>query len=181
MSIQILKNTEIYLINKIEYRINIENGEIIKQAGPGGQNIYNIGANYSTDILKLSIPLEFFDHSKLLASGYSAAYALIEGLSKTASINRDDLDVIVQIKNNNMVMYIFDNVPGGAGHTYKILDFSESLYRQWFERSFSTIRSCDCAEDSACFKCLHSRGNQRHHAILERGFGIEFFKQILSE
>jgi len=179
MSIQVLKNTEIYLINRKEYRINIENGEIIKQAGPGGQNIYNIGANYSTDILKLTIPLDFFDHSKLLASGYSTAYALIEGLSKTASINRDDLDVIVQQKDNDMVMYIFDNVPGGAGHTYKILDFSESLYKLWFERSFATIRSCDCAEDSACFKCLHSRGNQRYHSMLERGLGIGSFKKIL--
>ena len=179
MSLQVLKNTEIYLINRKEYRINIENGEIIKQAGSSRQNIYNIGANYSTDILKLTIPLEFFDHSKLIASGYSTGYALIEGLSKTASINRDDLDVIVQPTDNEMIMYIFDNVPGGAGHTYKILDLSEVLYRQWFERSFATIKSCDCAEDSACFKCLHSRGNQRYHSILERGLGIESFRQIL--
>ena len=179
MSIQILKNTEIYLINKIEYRINIENGEIITQAGPGGQNIYNIGANYSTDILKLTIPLEFFNNEKLIQSGYSTAYALIEGLSKVASINRDDLDVIVQQNDNDMIMYIFDNVPGGAGHTYKILDFSESLYMQWFKRAYSTISSCDCAEDSACFKCLHSRGNQRHHSMLERGLGIESFRKIL--
>ena len=115
---------------------------------------------------------------KTLSSAYSTGYALVEGLSKIASIKRDDLDIFVKIIGDMISIYIFDNVPGGAGHTYKVFDFSELKYKQWFVLSLQKIDNCQCGLDSSCFKCLQSRSNQRFHDKLERGLAIEFLNKF---
>lgn len=140
--------------------------------------IYQLGAMYSTDILELNIPRKYFNEEKILSSIYSVGYSLVEGLSKIASIKRDDLDIFVKIFDNIISIYIFDNVPGGAGHTYKIFDFDEIKYKQWFDLSLQKIINCQCGLDSSCFKCLQSRSNQRFHDKLERGLAIEFLNKF---
>ena len=178
IKLSLFKNIDIYILNNMEYRINIQNGEILKTKSNSKENIYQLGAMYSTDILELNIPRKYFNEEKILSSVYSVGYSLVEGLSKIASIKRDDLDIFVKIFDDIISIYIFDNVPGGAGHTYKIFDFSEIKYKQWFNLSLHKIENCQCGLDSSCFKCLQSRSNQRFHDKLERGLAMEFLNKL---
>lgn len=160
------------------YKINIETGEIINTKSKSTENDYNLGAMYATDILELKIPKKYFNNEKSLSSFYSVGYSLVEGLSRVASIKRDDLDVFVKPQDDTVSLYIFDNVPGGAGHTYKVFDFSNEKYKEWFNLSLEKVTNCQCGVDSSCFKCLQSRSNQRYHDWLERGIVIEFFEAL---
>lgn len=178
IKLSLLKDREIYILNKMPYKINIETGEIINNKSRSTENEYNLGAMYSTDILELEIPKRYFNSKKSLSSFYSVGYALVEGLSKIASIKRDDLDVFVKSLDNKVSLYIFDNVPGGAGHTYKVFDFSDDKYKEWFKISLQRIINCECGVDSSCFKCLQSRSNQRYHDLMERGLVIKFFEEF---
>lgn len=178
IKLSLFKDIEIYILNNMPYKINIETGEIIKSKSKSSENDYNLGAMYSTDILELKIPKKYFSNKKSLSSFYSVGYALVEGLSKVASIKRDDLDVFVKSQDNAVSLYIFDNVPGGAGHTYKVFDFSDNMYKKWFDISLGKISNCECGLDSSCFKCLQSRSNQRFHDLLERSLVIEFFEAL---
>jgi len=171
------KDIEIYILNNMSYKINIETGEIINTKSKSTENDYNLGAMYATDILELKIPKKYFNSEKLLSSFYSVGYAMVEGLSKIASIRRDDLDIFIKQHENNVSFYIFDNVPGGAGHTYKIFDFGDDKYQEWIDMSYKRVETCTCGIDSSCYKCLQSKSNQRYHDILERGEAINFFKR----
>jgi len=179
MKLSLFKDIEIYILNNMPYKINIETGEIINSKSKSTENDYNLGAMYSTDILELKIHKKYFNNEKSLSSFYSVGYALVEGLSKVASIKRDDLDVFVKSQEDIVSLYIFDNVPGGAGHTYKVFDFSDEKYKEWFDMSLNRIINCKCGRDSSCFKCLQSRSNQRYHDWLERGMVIDFFEMLM--
>ncbi len=179
IKISLYKDIEIYILNSKEYKINIENGEIITNKSNSKENKYQLGAIYSTDILELNISKKYFDEKKLLSSMYSTGYALVEGLSKIASVKRDDLDIFVKWFDDIVSIYIFDNVPGGAGHTYKVFDFDEKKYKEWFQLALQKIDNCKCGLDSSCFKCLQSKSNQRFHDQLERGLAINFLKQYI--
>lgn len=180
IKLDLFKDVEIYILNNMPYKINIETGEIITSKSKSTENDYNLGAMYSTDILELKIPKKYFNAEKSLSSFYSVGYALVEGLSKIASIKRDDLDIFVKPQEDMVSLYIFDNVPGGAGHTYKVFDFTSDKYKKWFSLSLDRIKKCTCGIDSSCFKCLQSRSNQRHHDWMERGLVIEFYNSLSS-
>jgi len=152
IELSLFKDIEIYILNNMPYKIDIETGELIKTKSRSKEHEYNLGAMYSTDILELKIPKKYFNYEKQLSIFYSVGYALIEGLSKVASIKRDDLDVFIKSHDDEVSLYIFDNVPGGAGHTYKVFDFEDKKYQEWFNISYKRVENCKCGLDSSCFK-----------------------------
>ena len=176
IKLSLFKNIDIYTIGKKDFYLDIQTGEVLKTNSRSDENKYYLGAIYTTDILELKIAKNYFDENKILSNIYSVGYSLLEGLSKIASINRDDLDIFVKTFDDNVSIYIFDNVPGGAGHTYKVFDFSEEKFKQWFSQSLDNIKNCQCGVDSSCFRCLQSKSNQRFHDILERGLAIKFLE-----
>jgi ATP-dependent helicase YprA (DUF1998 family) len=182
LSISLLKNVDVYLLSNKPYKINIETGEEITRNGRNRskEDEYRLGALYSTDILEFKISKRYFSSEKINSSIHSTGYALVEGLSQIASIRRDDLDIYAHIYDNDISIYIFDNVPGGAGHTYKVFDFEKEKFKKWLELSYKKIEKCSCDEKSSCFKCLQTRSNQKFHDVLERGLAVETIKNILN-
>ena len=179
ISLSIHKDINIYIINNMPFSINIQTGEIETDKKRSKEKEFNLGAFYSTDILELKIDMKFFDNLELINSAYTIGYSLLESLTKIASIKRDDLDVLVQTFENSVSIFIFDNVPGGAGHTYKVFAFDNKKINKWFEDSKKIVENCDCGFDSTCFKCLQTRSNQRFHDKLQRKWAIEFFRNII--
>jgi hypothetical protein len=179
ISLSIHKDINIYIINNMPFSINIQTGEIETDKKRSKEKEFNLGAFYSTDILELKIDMKFFDNLELINSAYTIGYSLLESLTKIASIKRDDLDVLIQTFENTVSIFIFDNVPGGAGHTYKVFDFDNKKINKWFEDSKKIVENCDCGFDSTCFKCLQTRSNQRFHDTLQRKWAIEFFRNII--
>ena len=178
INLSIHKDVNIYIINNMPFSINIQTGEIEKDKKRSKDKEFHLGAFYSTDILELKIDMNFFDIEDLIDRAYTIGYSLIESLSKIASIKRDDLDVLIQTFENTVSIFIFDNVPGGAGHTYKVFNFDNIKINKWFNNSKRIVENCDCGLDSTCFKCLQTRSNQRFHDKLQRKWAIEFFGKI---
>jgi hypothetical protein len=178
INISILNNVDIYLLNNKPYNIDIKTGEEITKRRTN-ENQYYLGALYPTDILDLKISKDYFDGNIGFGAYYSTGYALTEGLSRIASTRRDDLDIYVNDEYEDIHIYIFDNVPGGAGHTYKVFDFEKEKFKKWFEFSYKRIEKCSCDENSSCFKCLQTRSNQRWHDLMERGQAKRTLENIL--
>ena len=67
-------------------------------------------------------------------------------------------------------MLIYDPMPGGSG-------FLQQLREHWHTvclRAQEIMETCDC--DEACYGCLLTFWNQRHHAILSRTTAIEVLR-----
>lgn len=178
LELSILKDIEIYVINNKPYTVDTTTGEIKYDKNRSKEKEFFLGASYSTDILELKFDIELFDAKECKNSAYTVGYSLVEALSKIASIKRDDLDILIELEDRFVSIFIFDNVSGGAGHTYKVYDFDDSKIKIWFQHSFDVVKKCSCGEDSSCFKCLQTRSNQRFHDKLQRKWAMEFFEKI---
>ena len=108
------------------------------------------------------------------------SYAIVEGLSKALSIERRDLGVGVRHVNRGGRMrweiMVLDNVPGGAGYVAQIMRpgaLEKSL------REALKIASCgNCPEESTCYACLRSMGNQSLHDRMKRGPVMHFLSAL---
>ncbi|MFA7168410.1 MAG: DEAD/DEAH box helicase, partial [Sphaerochaetaceae bacterium] len=93
----------------------------------GSFQLYDLGHEYLTDILKL----EFGGYSSTDQDFWiSLLYALLDGLSTALGVNRDDLDGVLypgRDKLSEPALVLFDNVPGGAGHVKRAIEQEEAL------------------------------------------------------
>jgi hypothetical protein len=80
-------------------------------------------------------------------------------------------------KNGEQVeIYLYDTLPGGAGFAPQLVDRGEDLFRL----ALHLMESCKECCDSSCYRCLRSFKNKREHWLLDRHVGIEVIKYILT-
>jgi hypothetical protein len=108
------------------------------------------------------------------------SFALVEGISKAMAIERRDLGVNVRRVNREggtrWEVMIVDNVPGGAGYVAQIMR-GDGLQRSF--REAAKIASCgNCPEESTCYACLRTMGNQALHDKMQRGPVLRFLEAI---
>jgi hypothetical protein len=73
-------------------------------------------------------------------------------------------------------VFLYDNVPGGAGYARAIADHLESILRKALELG----RTCFNEECSgACYHCLYDYGNQSIHPLLDRDLGAALLAYLL--
>ncbi len=96
----------------------------------------------------------------------STLYALLEGAGRLG-IKRDEIDGTLHAyaKGATPALVIYDTVPGGAGHARRIRDHLADVVDEASRR----VSVCDCGEDTSCYGCLRSYGNQLWHDELVRG------------
>lgn len=113
-------------------------------------------------------------------------YSLLEGLSKTINIDRNELSGCLQwYKDNehpkgNYGFVLFDNTPGGAGYVRQ-LD-KPHVFLTMMKEAYRVVKQCNCGgkkADTACYSCLCNYYNQNQHDILKRRYAIEFFENFL--
>ncbi len=137
---------------------------------------HHLGHKFITDVLELR-----FDG--LLASNpdyslwWSVLFALLEGASEALGIRRDDLDGTIYRRPGTPIpaLVLFDNVPGGAGHVYRIAADLISTFQTALER---VSQDC-CGEETSCYECLRNFRNQVYHDQLRRGLARDFLSQVL--
>ena len=73
---------------------------------------------------------------------------------------------------------LFDAVPGGAGHARQLEDPEQlaTLFRSAYQR----VATCLCGEETSCYGCLRSYGNQRFHEQLSRGAAEDLLGRVLA-
>lgn len=158
-----------------------------KCAGAG--RLFHLGHHFNTDTLHLRF--ESTANCALPSGGElsfwrSLTYALLEGASLALQIERRDLDGVVRPVRSNSTndptvnysqeIVLFDNVPGGAGHSRHLADKLETVLR----RALAVVE-CSCAEDTSCQNCLRNYGNQFYWEELKRGPVAAYLESLLIE
>lgn len=142
---------------------------------------YSLGYRFLTDVVRITFEnYEINEYNQAL----SILYGFLNGIRTYLNIEEGDISGCLQSNFNNgrisYSMVIFDNTPGGAGHTKRINDACvlEGIMRY----TLSQMKSCMCGNvegDSSCYSCLRSYRNQKHHDLLKRKYVIDFLEQIL--
>jgi len=136
----------------------------------------HLGHTFKTDVL--SISFEEPDISSRDESFWlSLLYAILEGTSQVLGIKRQDLDGCLYPSEDGIMLILFDNVPGGAGHVKRIID-EENLY-EVLKSALARVRNCTCGLETSCYGCLRNYDNQFCHELLKRGVVLEFLEKNL--
>ncbi len=139
-----------------------------------------LGHEFKTDILQLRF--EGYLHPE---RGFwlSLLYALLEGASAALDIDRQDLDGCLYPyagDPSRPAVVLFDQVPGGAGHAWRIARSEDTLLHV-LQAALERLEACRCGGDQAntsCYGCLRNYQNQFCHDELQRGWVIDFLKSL---
>ncbi|MCB0992103.1 MAG: DUF1998 domain-containing protein [Acidimicrobiales bacterium] len=104
----------------------------------------------------------------------SALHALISA-TPSVGISQNDVGGSLAVgANGQPVVVLFDDVPGGAGHTRFLKDRLADLVTGAVDR----LATCSCGEDTSCYGCLRSFRNQRDHEQLVRAAALDVLRQL---
>ncbi|MGC8936749.1 MAG: Zn-binding domain-containing protein [Candidatus Methanomethylicaceae archaeon] len=153
----------------------------------------HLGHTFKTDVLSLSFEKPDIDGNyikelfkaksikiddKFVESfWFSLLYAILEGTSQALGIKREDLDGCLHPYEGKIVLILFDNVPGGAGHVKRIID-EENLH-EVLKSALARVKNCTCGPETSCYGCLRNYENQFCHELLKRGIVSEFLERNL--
>ena len=126
----------------------------------------HLGHRFKTDVVLLN----FIEPTlPSINKGFclSLLYGLLEGVSGALGIKRRDLDGCLSYTNEGVLLILFDNVPGGAGHVKRLIHGDKLL--EVFESALNKLENCTCGEETSCYSCLRNYQNQFCHHLLRRG------------
>ena len=140
---------------------------------------YSLHHVFNTDVAKLNFSCDTSDRKTMLSVMYAILYAICECLN----IERKDLKACLSWKvedlNIKYSIIIYDAVPGGAGHSRRLVTEDGRLLQEVLGRAYSNMISCHC--DPSCYNCLRSYENQRIHDELDRNLAAAFFGKLLGD
>lgn len=137
---------------------------------------YSLGHKFKTDVIKIQINNRLTNYYEAIAT----LYALLEGISLSFNIDRNDIDgLVTKDENDNWILVIFDNVPGGAGYVKNILD--EKKIIKAFSKALEKVSQDCCDENTSCYNCLRNYKNQKIHKILRRKYAKQLLTEVLRE
>ena len=132
---------------------------------------------FKTDVAKINFDCDTSDFETMI----STAYAILYAVTGSMNIERKDLKVCLSKKVTSKVqnsIIIYDAVPGGAGHSRRLVtDDGKTLYNI-FKIAYHNMVSCTC--DPSCYNCLRSYDNQKIHDQLDRKKAAKFLEQLLN-
>ncbi|HED10878.1 MAG TPA: DUF1998 domain-containing protein [Caldithrix abyssi] len=95
-------------------------------------------------------------------------------------MERRDIKACLTYKRTNGKMehkiIIYDAVPGGAGHSRRLVTEDGRVLKAVVKRAIILLNSCECSP--SCYRCLRSYENQKIHEILDREKALNFLKQL---
>ncbi len=142
-----------------------------------------LGYRFKTDILTMRVTNPEISNMDI---ALSVLYGMLEGASKTLSVERDDISGCLQWFYNtethqgNFGFVFYDRTPGGAGHVRRMQD--RELLKAVLSETLILMRNCTCGGDSmdtSCYSCLRNYYNQRYHDSLQRGYVVRYLEQVL--
>lgn len=130
-----------------------------------------LGHEYLTDVVELRIPVPMSE-----PAARSTLYAILEGAARALSIKRDEIDGTLyrHSRSEPPSFVLFDAVAGGAGHAQQIGARPWEVLGAALER----VATCECGEETSCYSCLRTYGNQQHHEQLSRRAAIDVLEGV---
>ena len=148
----------------------------------GSLTFSDLGHQFLSDILDLRIQGHTPQNEHFWLS---LLYAILEGASSALNVRRQDLDgCLYPYADRNMApaLVLFDDVPGGAGHVYRVREYFDAVLRAARDR---VDGRCGCGGgpngpgDTSCYGCLRNYRNQFCHDALSRGAISQFLGRLL--
>ena len=140
-----------------------------------------LGHKFRTDVARFTIDALTLDDKNAHARALSFMYAFLEGISLGLEIERSDINGIlaVNLQNNSYDVLVYDCVPGGAGHTKRLLN-AKALYKALNFAMKKVSQEC-CDENTSCYGCLRNYNNQSYHGLLKRVLAKEAIAQVIND
>ena len=137
---------------------------------------YALGHKFMTDILELRFEGILANHAEE-NTWRSVLYAILEGASESLGIRREDLDGTLYYNQGSNIpsLILYDDVPGGAGHVKRILNYLPETILAARER---VSLDC-CGPETSCTECLRNYRNQPYHEELKRGLAKDFLDELV--
>lgn len=136
----------------------------------------HLGHTFKTDVLSI-----FFEEPKKnsedISFWYSLLYAILEGASQSLGIRRQDLDGCLYLSEEGIMLILFDNVPGGAGHVKRLM--GEENFNNVLKSALNRVKNCSCGLETSCYGCLRNYQNQFCHDLLQRKTILDFLQDNL--
>lgn len=139
---------------------------------------WTLGHRYETDVVRiaLGVPWAGSTVGERRAMAYSVLYAVLQGVSESLQIARDNVDgsVVGGLAHGMPELVLMDTVPGGAGYATLIAENMESVLR----RSLEIAATCECGPETSCSSCLRTYSNQKWHNQLSRGAAEVYLERL---
>ncbi|NSW58305.1 MAG: DEAD/DEAH box helicase [Armatimonadetes bacterium] len=134
-----------------------------------------LGYEFKTDICQIALAgLDFPAGDRANSFWPSLLYALVEGCAVALDISRDDIGGVLFREAAGHSIILYDDVPGGAGHTWRIVNEDNALESLLLAARDRVGGECGCQPETSCYGCLRAFSNQRYHEQLRRGDAYEF-------
>lgn len=155
-----------------------------KHANPFGKGFctntelrrYSLHHEFKTDVAKIEFETDTSDYATML----SVMYALLNAFADVLSIEKRDIKACLTYKLRDGIyshqIIIYDSVPGGAGHSRRLVTETGDVLKIVIERAIKILSECDC--EPSCYKCLRSYENQKVHEILDRKKALDFLMRL---
>ena len=134
---------------------------------------------FNTDVAKITFACDTSDYKTMI----SVVYAILNAIAKDLNIERRDIKACLsQHMSNGQAQYsiiIYDAVPGGAGHSRRLVTKDGSMLYSIFMSALRSMESCNC--EPSCYNCLRSYENQKIHDQLDRNLVATFLRQFIGE
>lgn len=122
-----------------------------------------LGHRYETDVVKVALGVPWAGSTKgeRQAGAHSVLYAVLQGISESLQIARDNIDGSVTggVERGTSELVIMDTVPGGAGYATLVAEQLEIVLRKGLE----IVATCECGPETSCNSCLRTYSNQKWH------------------
>lgn len=155
--------------------ISGENGKIPHKywceksgANPHVTRYRALGSSFISDILEIQIlPDQFMTQGNGQGPWESILWSLIVAGSELLEIPETELGgIFYPSSQGTSSIMLFDNVPGGAGHTKQLA----SMIPQLIGSAYHVVDGhCGCSGETCCYGCIASYYNQSRQAYLSRG------------
>lgn len=134
---------------------------------------------FNTDVAKITFGCSTNDYKTMI----SVMYAILYAISSELNIERKDIKACLTLHIINKIpkysIIIYDAVPGGAGHSRRLVTSDGKMLYRIFKSAFKRVYSCTC--DPSCYNCLRSYENQKIHDELDRNLANEFLGKFIGE
>lgn len=143
---------------------------------------FSLAYRFMTDVVQV----RFINQQMEYAQALSILYGMLEGISHTLNIEREDISGCIEwywdeaVQNNSFGFVFYDKTPGGAGHVRRIQD--QTVLENVLHNTLELMQRCTCggeAMDTSCYGCLRNYYNQKFHDVLQRGHVVRFLQEIL--
>ncbi|WFF74366.1 DEAD/DEAH box helicase [Proteiniclasticum sp. QWL-01] len=135
-----------------------------------------LGHIFKSDVLRLKFPPLSLRQIEEKDAWITLLYAILEGAADALGIARDDINGCMDYSEEQPVLILFDETPGGAGHVKRIYHKLDEVLRSAWLR---VDGHCNCGEETACYGCLRSYSNQLDHDRLARGLARQYLEWLL--